>query len=588
MAEQDIERLSTIRAVLAELPIGWRFRLRLRIEDASGHPVPITDCLERPTLVFLDTALAPGMNVVVIGQRAGPFTVYAGAMVSPHGRVVAIAEDAGGCERLYREARLNGLDNVVVLQRSDEDIERSIQEVGMQNVDLIRLSLTSDTSPGLEDIAETVRAAVPLVWIDLDGAGLDRIREEAHRLDYSLLGFDDDATHLRPVGADGRVESNAVAAPRSWTPPAFGGPATEPPVTSVASPYLSVVVAGRNDDHGGGFLQRMQFFVDGLASQCRRFGLDTELVIVEWNPPANKPTLAEALDWPSVDTPLSIRIIDVPAEVHQRLRHHDEKRLYQMLAKNVGIRRAKGKFVLASNIDILFSNELMELLARRRLDDRRFYRATRHDVRPLPRKDSDVDSRLEHCAGHVVTTLHRQTFGWIWVVKEWARKKARGVRIQGRGRLDLAAVERRRTRLRAARHWWEERLATVPLHVMAAGDFTLMSRRAWFALRAYPELEWHALHLDAAMVYFAHYSGLREVTLSEPIYHLDHERSEGDSALPAALMADGQIPTLTWELFERWAIKMRRLRRPLNFNDDDWGFALDSFAESTPGSNASR
>jgi len=41
--------------------------------------------------------------------------------------------------------------------------------------------------------------------------------------------------------------------------------------------------------------------------------------------------------------------------------------LYQMIAKNAGIRRARGEYVLATNIDILFSSELACFFAARRL-----------------------------------------------------------------------------------------------------------------------------------------------------------------------------------------------------------------------------
>jgi len=34
-----------------------------------------------------------------------------------------------------------------------------------------------------------------------------------------------------------------------------------------------------------------------------------------------------------------------------------------MIAKNVGIRRARGRFVLSTNIDILLSNELVDYIA---------------------------------------------------------------------------------------------------------------------------------------------------------------------------------------------------------------------------------
>ena len=54
----------------------------------------------------------------------------------------------------------------------------------------------------------------------------------------------------------------------------------------------------------------------------------------------------------------------MPSELHARYPHGDALPLYQMIAKNVGIRRARGQFVLATNIDILFSNELASISRR--------------------------------------------------------------------------------------------------------------------------------------------------------------------------------------------------------------------------------
>src|SRR5688500_10937699 len=63
--------------------------------------------------------------------------------------------------------------------------------------------------------------------------------------------------------------------------------------------HLSVVATSRNDNHGGFLTHRMQHFVDGLAAQCARHGLRAELILVEWNPPADRVPLAEELRWPA-------------------------------------------------------------------------------------------------------------------------------------------------------------------------------------------------------------------------------------------------------------------------------------------------
>src|SRR5581483_11267587 len=145
-------------------------------------------------------------------------------------------------------------------------------------------------------------------------------------------------------------------------------------------PYLSLVATARNDNHGGRLLERMQVFEDAWINQAKRHNLSSELILVEWNPPADKPRLADALRWPKDSGPCEIRIIEVPAEIHQRYHHAAALPLYQMIAKNAGIRRARGEFILATNIDVVLSDELVAYLAQRKLEEWRLYRMDRTDA----------------------------------------------------------------------------------------------------------------------------------------------------------------------------------------------------------------
>src|SRR6516164_1363567 len=85
-------------------------------------------------------------------------------------------------------------------------------------------------------------------------------------------------------------------------------------------PYISVVAAARNDDHGGNMLGRMQAFATSWVHQSTRFGLHSEVIVVDWNPPPDRPPLSQALDWPSSDH-CQMRFLTVPVEVHARLPH---------------------------------------------------------------------------------------------------------------------------------------------------------------------------------------------------------------------------------------------------------------------------
>ncbi len=173
-------------------------------------------------------------------------------------------------------------------------------------------------------------------------------------------------------------------------------------------PYLSVVVTTRNDDHGGNPLGRTQAFINGLIGQCRRHRLQAELIIVEWNPPPDRPRLEEVLDWPDDREFCKVRIIEVPHSIHRRMRHWDALPLYQMIGKNVGIRRAHGEYVLATNIDILFSDELMQFIAEKRLEPGKMYRVNRWDVMADVPVHAPVEEQLAYCESHLIRLNARE------------------------------------------------------------------------------------------------------------------------------------------------------------------------------------
>src|SRR6516165_4483839 len=71
-----------------------------------------------------------------------------------------------------------------------------------------------------------------------------------------------------------------------------------------------------------------------------------------------------------------------------------------MIAKNVGLRRARGRYLLATNIDILFSDELCRFLARRELRPGLMYRIDRLDVAGDVPVDAPVPEQLAYCRAH--------------------------------------------------------------------------------------------------------------------------------------------------------------------------------------------
>lgn len=249
---------------------------------------------------------------------------------------------------------------------------------------------------------------------------------------------------------------------------------------AAVDPYLSVVLASRNDSYAGGMLQRLQVFVDAFLDQTERFALPSELILVDWNPPEGK-ALWNALTWPASSTWCTVRGITVPPTLHVTVPFHTVLPILIHRARNVGVRRARGAFILPTSADILFSDDLIQEFGKRQLDAGVVYRIARHDVPAAALEIAGHRERLRYCETHVVQVHQRD--------KSYNRP------------------------------------GLPQLFTNAAGDFTLMSRASYAALRGIPEeREYHSAHFDGALCFMAYAAGMPEIVFTDPcrIYHVDH------------------------------------------------------------------
>lgn len=360
------------------------------------------------------------------------------------------------------------------------------------------------------------------------------------------------------------------------------------------SPELSIVVSARNDDHGGNFMRRMQIFVTGLLEQAKRFQLDSELITVEWNPPHETPRLADAMAWPSGASPCSVRIIEVSPELHSRFRYSDRIHLFQMIAKNVGIRRARGRFILATNVDILFSDELMRFLTSQALEPRCMYRIDRYDVPADVPTECSVVEQLNYCRQNVIRVNGRD--GTIdaatWKTREQSMIGGRRLLLPNRFYQLLGKALRHRalgyfSSPATTQGTWLRRLRKYvrpfypSLHVNVCGDFTLLAREDWLSLRGYPELELHSMNLDSLFCYMAYKDGVAEKILRDPmrIYHIEHAPGWISQWMRKERLDALGIPMLTWTQLESWVMRMYSQRAMPLFNSEAWGLGFENLPE---------
>jgi hypothetical protein len=331
------------------------------------------------------------------------------------------------------------------------------------------------------------------------------------------------------------------------------------PVSDLMQPRISFVLPVHDPAYGGGLIGRAQKFLSGLLELANRYQLPCEVIFVEWNPVPNVPPFRQQLRWPENLGCVVLRFIEVPPEIHKSLPNAEQILIFEYIAKNVGLRRARGKFFLATNPDLFFSPLLMRLLSRANLQASAFYRVDRSDLSAeIP--EMPVDDQVAFCRRHVA--LIHSVYGSY-------RSGVQGLRVllkdayEGNGRWPISEGTP------AARMDLELLTPQDGLHRNAAGDFFLMEKSWWFKLRGYPELHTHS-HIDAILCWMASSAGLTQsiVPLSYRLYHQRHDR-----------IAHRNFPQTDWRPWYERYLEAVKSKTPLVVNTEDWGYPQLDFPE---------
>ena len=153
-------------------------------------------------------------------------------------------------------------------------------------------------------------------------------------------------------------------------------------MTAPEAPPLSIVVTRRHDDYGGDrparVFRALGFNHEKLAARA----VPHEIVFVEWNPVPGKRLLAEQIEaaLPGVAHDALVAYV-ADARYQEACTLNPRLGFLEFLAKNVGIRRARGRFVLTTNTDVFFGPELVDRFAAGVLDAGIVYRTNRVDVK---------------------------------------------------------------------------------------------------------------------------------------------------------------------------------------------------------------
>jgi hypothetical protein len=235
----------------------------------------------------------------------------------------------------------------------------------------------------------------------------------------------------------------------------------------IGMPLLSIVVVGRNDDFGGDFNGRMFAAAEFNHQNLEAAGVPHEYILVEWNPIPGEPYLTELV---GRRLPWWHRRYVVDAEWHRRLSVNPKLVFMEFFAKNVGIRRARGRFILTTNTDIWLSREVLGTLPR--LQPGTLYRTIRVDLKREVGYDGMTFDILENPESFLRSNVLTQDY-----------------------------------------------------YSNASGDFLLLDGEMYRELRGFNEVFRQAkIHKDSNFCVHACKRGL-PVEVIGSVYHLDHESS---------------------------------------------------------------
>jgi len=242
-----------------------------------------------------------------------------------------------------------------------------------------------------------------------------------------------------------------------------------------SDPRLSIVLTGRNDEHGSDFRARFFRTLRFNARQLASRGIAHEYVFVEWAPLPDRPRLFDLIREaiPDLD-PGTLRWVVVDARYQDALSQNPLLQYLEFFAKNVGIRRASGEFVLTTNCDVIFSRHVLDTIERGALEPRTIYRARRDDLK-MDVATAEID----------------------WPLLE-----------------DPASLEYVTNALKP------------PLFAGATGDFLLLDRQSYHALGGFNEVYRVAkIAIDRNFLVKALSAGLRIADIGGPVYHVNHAGS---------------------------------------------------------------
>jgi hypothetical protein len=260
---------------------------------------------------------------------------------------------------------------------------------------------------------------------------------------------------------------------------------------------LSAVIVGRNDNYGGHLNER--------ATYCLNTMLETfdEVIYVDWN--SDGRSLVE--DLKITVHPERLKAYKVSPDMCKSLMgpevYATSQKCCEVLARNIGIRRASGDIIVSTNIDIIPPRrEYLDVLVNT-MKPNEFWTLAKHDVH-LEKLDEIFNQT------HSYSDL-RDILPLYYGVNPISARLMIPTVVMNKATLDTIPVQ--------GHH-------TASSVICACGDFQVAFKSLWYDIKGFEENMVKRLYADSIVQYKAILAGavLRAHNFP-PVYHIEHKRS---------------------------------------------------------------
>ena len=252
---------------------------------------------------------------------------------------------------------------------------------------------------------------------------------------------------------------------------------------------ISAVIVSRNDNYGG--------YLNERATYCFNSAIDTydEVIYVDWNSPTHS-LLYDIKD--NIQFKGNFKHIVITPEIASILTNYNPnaQKCCEVLARNIGLRRAEGDWLISTNIDIIHPkrDDLEKII--NNLDLNTFYTISRR---------------------HVDWGIIKEFHGGEIIFNEWKKL---------RDHLIYTSEER----------YYDEKTTNGDDYsiINCCGDFQLASKHVWNTIKGYEENMYYACFPDTNIQKKAVLNGFNlEAIYDVPLYHMSHLGMGNDGSSPS-------------------------------------------------------